>query len=146
MNKTQKGAWFTLAMSILLIIFLGCVLYEMFTPGRPSKSFVKFWALMVLGLIGFSLIWLRIKQSPAEVDSDERDELIKKRAVTASFVSVWILLVISSVAPGFITGDDGCISVYLLPIINLGVFLGVGLVYSVAVLVQYRRGGKSGEK
>ena len=146
MNKTQKGAWFTLLMSVLLIIFLGYILLAMFTSGEPPKTFVKFWSLLVLGLMVFSLVWLRIKQSPAEVDSDERDDLIKKRAVTASFVSVWILLIVSTIATMSIVGDNGSVTVYLLPILNFGVFLGVGLVYSVAILTQYGWGGKDGEK
>ena len=145
MNKTQKGAWFTLLMVVLLLVFLGYILLAMFTPGEPPKTFAKFWSLLVLGLMVFSLIWLRIKQSPAEVDSDERDELIKKRAVTVSFVSVWILLIVSTIATMHVVGDNGSVTVYVLPILNFGVFLGVGLVYSVAVLVQYHRGGKDNE-
>ena len=145
MNKTQKGAWFTLLMVVLLLVFLGYILLAMFTPGEPPKTFAKFWSLLVLGLMVFSLIWLRIKQSPAEVGSDERDELIKKRAVTVSFVSVWILLIVSTIATMRVVGDNGSVTVYVLPILNFGVFLGVGLVYSVAVLVQYRRGGKDNE-
>ena len=146
MNKTQKGAWFTLLMAVLLLVFLGYILLAMFTPGEPPKTFAKFWSLLVLGLMVFSLIWFRIKQSPAEVDSDERDELIKKRAVTVSFVSVWILLIASTIATMSIVGDNGSVTVYVLPILNFGVFLGVGLVYSVAILTQYGWRDKDGEK
>jgi len=91
-------------------------------------------------------VWLRIKQSRAEVDSDEGDDLIKKRAVLVSFTSVWILLFAATIIPWFAVGQDGSIPVCLLPIINFGVFLIVALVHSVAVLVQYGWGGKDGEK
>ncbi len=96
--------------------------------------------------MGMAAVWLRIKQSPAEVNSDERDELIKKRAVLVSFASVWILLIAATIIPWFAVGQDGSIPVCLLPIINFGVFLIVMLVHSIAVLVQYGWGGKDGEK
>ncbi len=81
----------------------------------------------------------------SEVESDERDDLIKKRAVIASFVTVWILLAGVTVVPRFVVGIKGLIPVWLLAFINLGVFLGAVLVYLVAVLVQYGWGGKDGE-
>ena len=73
---------------------------------------------------------------------DERDNTIKKNAVLVSFVGLWILLFVSSIVPSFVAGDEGSIQVCLLPIINLGVFLIVMLIYSVAILVQYDRQGK----
>ena len=92
------------------------------------------------------LIFLRKKQSPNEPNADERDDLIKKRAVVCSFVSVWVLLVITSIAPWFIVGSEAPIPVWALPLINLPIFLIAMGVYSIAVLVQYGRGDKDGEK
>jgi len=92
---------------------------------------------VILFFMGISAVLLRIKQSRAEVDFDERDNSIKKNAVLVSFVSLWVLLFAASIIPGFVAGDAGSIPVCLLPIINFGVFLIVMLVYSVAILVQY---------
>ena len=92
--------------------------------------------------IAASIIFLRKKQSPAEPDFDERDNLIKKRAVLASFVSVWLLLAATTIIPRLIVGQDGSIPVWTLPLINLGVFLIAMLVYSVAILIQYGLGGE----
>jgi len=143
MNKTQKTAWFNLIM-ILFGIAIGIwVTVEVFILGRIPESAYRFWPLMVFFLmIGASIIFIRRKQSPAEVDSDERDDLIKKRAVLASFVSVWILLYATSVIPWLTLGPEGLIPVWLLAVINLGVFFIVMLVYSVAILVQYGWGNK----
>jgi hypothetical protein len=58
-----------------------------------------------------SVIWLRRKQSPKEVDSDERDKLIQSRAVLVAFVSVWILLFAVSIIPRLVLGEDGSIPV-----------------------------------
>ncbi|MHC4619338.1 MAG: hypothetical protein ACYTEQ_16455 [Planctomycetota bacterium] len=88
---------------------------------------------------------MRRKQSPTEVDTDERDRLIKYRAVVACFVSVWVLLATASAIPSFVIGAKGSIPVWLLVFINVGVLLISMLVYCAAILVQYGRPGK-GEK
>jgi len=145
MNKTQKGAWFTLGIAILLLAFGLIIFTQMFAAGAISAKLirlVRIWSLVILFFMVVSAVLLRIKQSRAEVDFDERDNSIKKNAVLVSFVSLWVLLFAASIIPGFVAGDGGSIPVCLLPIINFGVFLIVMLVYSVAVLLQYGRGIK----
>lgn len=144
MNKTQKGAWFTFGVAVLLIVFSIIVFKGMFLSAVEARKPVGIWFLLILFFIGGSVVFLCKKQSPAEVDSDERDNLIKKRSVLACFVSIWILLIAASIIPTFIVGDGGSIPVDLLPIINFCIFLIAMLVYSVAVLVQYYTGGKKG--
>ena len=146
MNKTQKGAIFCLAaflfcITVLAYTFISIFIFKLWPPG----FYGKYWSLgAYLAIVVASVTFLRKKQSPNEPDFDERDDLIKKRAVLASFVSVWILLIASSVIPQFIVGEEGSIPVWMLPIINLGVFLIAMVVYSVAVLVQYGWGDKDG--
>ncbi len=142
MNRTQKGAWFTFGVSILLLTFGLIIFTQMFTTGATSIILARVWLLVVLFFMGISAVLLRIKQSRAEVDFDERDNSIKKNAVLVSFVSLWVLLFAASIIPTLVVGDAGSIPVCLLPIINFGVFLIVMLVYSVAILVQYGRGIK----
>ena len=147
MNKTQKGAWFNLVTGLLCLAVLGYLFVEVFILKRLPEGFGRFFGLLAYCLLlGGAFIFLRRKQSPAEVDSDERDDLIKKRAVLACFVSVWLLLAAATIIPRLIVGQDGSIPVWTLPFINLGVLLIAMLVYSVAVLVQYGWGGKDGEK
>ncbi len=146
MNKTQKIAWFNLVGTLLCFALGIYIVVEVFILRRLPEGFGRFWGLPAFWLItGVAIIFIRKKQSPAEVDCDERDNFIKKRAVLASFVSVWILLFASSIIPRFIVGQDGSIPVCLLPIINFGIFLIAMLVCSVAILAQYGRTGK-GEK
>ena len=142
MNRTQKGAWFTLGVAILLLTFGLIIFTQMFAAGATSIKLVRIWLLVILFFMGISAVLLRIKQSRAEVDFDERDNSIKKNAVLVSFVSLWFLLFAASIIPGFVAGDAGSIPVCLLPIINFGVFLIVMLVYSAAILVQYGWGIK----
>jgi uncharacterized membrane-anchored protein len=147
MNKTQKGAWFTLGIGVLLLGFSIFIFAEMLSTGIEStKLIIRLWSLLILFFMGISAVLLRRKQSPSEVDFDERDNLIRRRAVLIGFVSVWILLFLASIIPSFIAGDAGSIPVCVLPIINLGVFLIIMLVYSVAILVQYGKEGKDGGK
>ncbi len=142
MNKTQKGAWFTFGVAILLLTFGLIIFTQMFADGATSITLVRIWSLVILFFMGISAVLLRVKQRRAEMDFDERDNSIKKNAVLVSFISLWILLFAASIIPSFVAGDAGSIPVCLLPIINLGVFLIVMLVYSVAVLVQYGWGIK----
>ena len=140
MNKTQKIAWFTFGVAILLLTFGLIIFTQMFAAGATSITLVRIWLLVILFFMGISVVLLRIKQSRAEVDFDERDNSIKKNAVLVSFVSLWVLLFAASIIPSFVAGDAGSIPVCLLPIINFGVFLIVMLVHSVAILVQYELG------
>ncbi len=146
MNKTQKGAWFTFGVAILLLTFGLIIFTQMFASGATSIKLVRIWVLVILFFMVISAVLLRIKQNRAEVDFDERDNSIKKNAVLVSFISLWVLLFAASIIPCSIVEQEGSIPVTLLPIINFGVFLIAMLVYSVAVLVQYGRVGKNVEK
>jgi len=148
MNKTQKGAWFTLTVAILLIVFGAIIYAAMFAPGGRTAGIgllVKVWGWFILVFLAGGAAFVHWKRKPSEVDFDERDNTVKKNAVLVAFVSLWILLFVASIVPGLVAGDAGSIPVCLLPIINLGVFLIVMLIYSVAVLVQYCWGGKENE-
>ena len=76
------------------------------------------------------------------MDSDERDAVIKRKAVFASYITLWILVFLACIIPFGITDQRGTIPVSLLPPALFLIYLITMLVYSVAVLVQYGRGGK----
>jgi len=147
MNKTQRGALFTLSVSILLIAFGVIIFTSMLTPGDRTAgiTLVKVWIWLILAILAGGIAFVHWKRRASEVDFDERDNSIKTNAVLVSFVSLWVVLFAASIIPWFVAGDAGSIPACLLPIINLGVFLIVMLVYSVAILVQYGRTCK-GEK
>ena len=147
MNKTQKGAWFTLGVAILLLVF-GAIIYAgMFAPGSRTAGtgLVKVWGWIILVFLAGGAALVHWKRKPSDVDFDERDNTVKKNAVLVAFVGLLILLFAVSIVPSFVAGDTGSIQVCLLPIINIGVFLIVMLIYSVAVLTQYCWGGKENE-
>jgi uncharacterized Tic20 family protein len=146
MNKTQKGAWFSLAAGLTCIASFGYIFVQ-FLVLRKQPGLTGLWPLLAAYcvLLGLPIVFLRKKQSPREVDKDERDSLIEKRAVIAAFIGVWVLLFAATIIPRFIVGIDGSIPVWSLAFINVGILFIVLLIYSVAVLVQYGRKEKSRE-
>lgn len=144
MNKTQKGAWYCLAMFLLSLAIILYVSIKIFLlKSLPDCLLDKsLWAVLYFIIVVTPFVLMRKKQSPAEVDFDERDTVIKRNAVLVAFVSVWILLAAASLIPQFILGKDGTIPVWLLSIINFAVFFIVLLIYTIAVLIQYGRGGQ----
>jgi len=146
MNKAQKGAWCILIGSLFLILFGILLFTEIVILKNLFTSLHRFIALLLFSFMVPLFIFLRKKQSLAEVKSDERDNLIIKRAVMVSFVSVWILLAAVCIIPRFIVGYTGTIAVWVLSLFNFAIFLIAMFIYSAAVLIQYGWGGKDGEK
>ncbi len=145
MNNTQRSAWGMLAVSLFLIVFGILLFTEIVVLKSFFTSFHRFIALILFCLLVPYLIFLFKKQSPAEVESDERDSLIIKRAVLISFVSTWLLLAASCIIPRFIVGYSGCIPIWVLSLVDFCIFMAAIFIYSAAVLIQYGRGNK-GEK
>jgi hypothetical protein len=146
MNKTQKGAWFNLAGTILVFTITFYVIFRIAIQKGPPEPFWPYLFILVFLLyIATGIFFLLRKQSPNEPDYDERDNQIKQKAWIAAFISVGPLFLAASVIPQLFVGLDGTIPVWLLPIVTVSLLYPVLLVYSIAVLVQYGLGGK-GEK
>ena len=146
MNRAQKGAVCILTGSLFLILFGVLLLAEIAILKSLFISLHRFIALVLFSSMVPLFIFLRKKQSPTEIESDERDNLIIKRAILVSFVSVWIMLAAVCIIPRFIVGYTGSIAVWILSLINFAIFLIAMFIYSAAVLVQYGLGGKDGDK
>ena len=68
---------------------------------------------------------------------DERDLLIKQKAMVAAYWSFWPLFVLAAMAPFFVYGPDGAVSVLYLCWMVFGGAYWVYLVYSIAILNEY---------
>jgi len=146
MNKTQKGAWFSLAGTIFAFTIAFYLIFRLAIQKRPPERFCVYLFLLIFLLyIVAGIFFLLRKQSPNEPDYDERDNRIKQKAGIAALISVGPLFLAASVIPQFFVGLDGTIPVWLLPIVTVSLIYPVMLVYSIAVLVQYNLGRK-GEK
>ncbi len=137
MNRVQKGALCTLIVSLFLILFGILLFAEIVILKNLFTSLHRFIALLLFSFMVPLFIFLRKKQSLAEVESDERDNLIMKRAILVSFVSVWLMLAAVCIIPRFIVGYTGSIAVWVLSLINFAIFLIAMFIYSAAVLIQY---------
>jgi amino acid transporter len=142
MNRTQKGAVAVLAIMTVLLIFGISVPIAWFNEMLVVRTIpLVFLGLAYLAMV-LSIIFLRKKRGHREVDYDERDTAIKRKAVFASYITLWILVFLGCTIPFGVTDQKGTIPVSLLPAGLFVIFVIVMLVYALTILVQYGRGGK----
>lgn len=145
MNKWQKEARFTLiviGLALALSLTAVSVLYFGFGwPLRRAAAGFAFMALMALSRVDPSMFRIKSKKPPL----DERDLLIKRKAMIAAYWGFWPIFVLMAMAPSFVYGPDGKVPVlYLCWMVFVGVFVVMTL-YSIAILNEYGRSSK-GEK
>ncbi len=146
MNRTQKMAWFTLIMLALaagLSSAAFSVAYFIFDlPANRAAGGFGF-----IGIMGFvGLAPLIFKKDKSRVQTDERDLLIKQKAMLAAYSVFWVLFVAAAMVPWFIIGPDGSITVNYLPWMVFGGMFVVMLVQSIVFLEQYGLKSKGEEK
>jgi len=140
MNRSQKIAWFLITVlsgTILLTLVAFGILYAMF--GMP-KALAALGVLGLSGLAGFAPVMF--KKDEGAVDFDERDIQINRRSAMAAFGCSFLFVGLACMVPFFVLGPNSTIKVVCLPLIFGGAGLIVYLVHSVAVLVQYGKGGQ----
>jgi len=135
MNKYQKAAYFTLILSGLALgLSISAMLVLHFVVGMSWRASTAGFAF--IGIMGFS----GIRPSLFKKDLrglDERDLLIKHRAMIAAYWSFWPLFVLSAMAPMFLYGPDGVVPVYYLFWMVFGGMYWVFVIYSIAILNEY---------
>ena len=144
MNRAQKIAWsFVVTISIAFLLSCIAIAILYIKVGMP-KALAGLGFMGIAGLGGFSPLIFR--KDTGKVIFDERDKLIKRRAALAGFGASYLFVGLACMIPFSILGPKASISVTWLPNIFMGTGLSLFFVTSVAVLVQYGRGGKDGEK
>ena len=142
MNKTQKAAIYGLYLAgFMLLIPLGDLVDTKVNPVLMRVIGYPLAFLMVLP------IWfLTRKKNQTDVEMDERDKMIVKRAllVAGGLVSTGLLAVYTISI--FAIEPDGKIQLSTLPIIVFFSLTAFLLVVSLTVLIQYKLGGGSGNK
>jgi len=144
MNRMQKIAWVNLIGCFLVAMQIGFLAYLMLTPSKVK--YLKAAAVLLPGIlvlfIGYFCFILRKKQSPAEPDVDERDKLISIKAAQVALISLCILLYIATAIPILMFGIDGSLPLYMLPLINVSIFMIALTIYNATILILYGRGNK----
>ena len=145
MNNTQKSAWFNLVTFALFLAVSMYVVIERVFMARKARLLgpVHMLIALIMGITLFILV--RKKQSRLEVPLDERDKLIRKKALIISYFTVWILLIASFIISCLVVGLKGSIPIGALGIILYFVFIISTLVYLATTLIQYGWGGNKNE-
>jgi len=144
MNKTQKGALYGVLLSFLLA---GIVVFDLLDTivGWPIKLLVSaVWG----GLLLVPIYLIERKKDTREVDMDERDKRIIKKALLVSFILLAVMSGLAFIAAFFVLGLQSTIPITmdeLSAVIYLVLVIFV-LILSLAVLSQYGWGGKDGER
>jgi hypothetical protein len=138
MNLAQKNAWVGLTGFLISDLLFTLYFIIMFIPRpHPLRGILGF-GLTLLFLVGLAiLLWkFRNPQSLSEPDCDERDLTINRKAVMAGFVTLCILLLVSSV--GVLAGFGEQIPTSVFPLIQLGLFMTAMTVYFLSAVLLYR--------
>ena len=141
MNRTQKSAWFGLVVPCFPVGWYFCV-------GTLTHNLLLTVVPMVVFLLAAPLAMFVIigkKQSPDEVAIDERDYMIRSKALLAGFISVFVTLIVASILMSLAADDRGMVEVDIMPPLTILIFITAIAVCSAAILIQYGKGGKSHE-
>jgi len=143
MNRYQKIAWFNLIVIALTITITSAAIaiefhirgYSTFAPGF----------VVILALLRLKPFLFKKPQGQDKVVSDERDDLIIKRAASIAYTVFWWIFFLSCFLLFLIIGPKSSVPTITLPLIAVGGALFLKIVCSVAILVQYGWGGKDNE-
>ncbi len=144
MNRAQKIS-LTIVITFSLGIFLGIILIVMrfFDMGIPKIAFLI--PVVIAGSGGIISITC-LKKDKGTIIFDERDKLIEKNANLAGFGAVYLYVILMSFLPIGILGEEGSIPVTWCPALLIGAGFCQAFAQSIAILIQYSRGGKNVEK
>lgn len=138
MNRTQKSAWFGLVVPCFSVGWYFCM-------GIPTQNLLLTFVPIVVFLLlvpVFMFVIIGKKQSPDEVASDERDYMIRSKALLAGFISVFIMLIIMCSVLVNVANDELLVNAYISIPLSVLTFITAVAVYSAAILVQYGKGGR----
>jgi hypothetical protein len=143
MNRIQKIAWYQLIVIAVVLTLTGIIVAVLTCKYGMPKARSGLGLLGLLGLLGFSHHLFRKKTD--KIDLDERDLLIQRKATVIAYSGFWIVWVFGSMIAWGIIGPGNYVNVEILPLTVLAGGLIVVSVQSVAILIQYGRGGREHE-
>jgi hypothetical protein len=139
MNRYQKIAWFNLiVIAAMIIVTSAAIAVELHVRGYST---IGWWLVVLLALLQLTPHLFKKPQSPGGVVSDERDALILKRAVLYAWTAFWWVFVVLCFLLFLLIGPKSFMPTITLPLMALGAGLFLKAACSVAILVQYGRGG-----
>lgn len=141
MNRLQKIAVYQLTVIFTALVAAVIVWIAVRSKGWEYAYFGLI-PLILLTFVRFDRMFFPIKAG--EIVYDERDEMVKKKAVVTAYTVFWIAFVLGCIIPLFILGPNSTIHISVLPWMVFCAAVIVRVVWSIAILVQYGWGGKDG--
>lgn len=140
MNREQKRAWAIVSsMSLAAVLCVAALISRHLGLGLLTVPlFVAAGVVQGTGV----LVCLRIKPDKGAVISDERDKQIERNAHLAGFGAVYLFVIVASFAPIAVVGEQGSLPVTWCPALLIGAAFCQAYAMSIAVLIQYGRGGR----
>ncbi len=140
MNTEQKLAWFTIGVCTAALAASG-LLYWYF--GFP----VAMAGFSLLALTGFNPVLFSSLKRKQQIEYDERDRIILRKANVAGGMVSYLIFVLNCMGVWFVqyASGEAEIAIGILPVIVCAGGIGLLMVRSVAVLVLYREGGSYAE-
>lgn len=137
MNRYQRIAWFNLIVIAATIVVTSiAVAVEFHVRGYST---IGLWFVALLALLKLTPYLFKKSESPGGVVSDERDDLIVKKAVLRAWAAFWWVFVVSCVLVFLIIGPRNSVPTITLPLMALAGGLFLKAACSVAILIQYGR-------
>jgi len=137
MNRVLKYAWYQLIVILAAIVFAAVTLGIILTYWR-GKEFSILIPLAPLVLVHLFKVFFPLKAG--EIAFDERDEAIMNRATKISFMSIFYIFAAGCLIPVLVIGN-GSIHVMYLGWLFFAAAVAFRIIWSVAAIVQYGRGG-----
>jgi len=145
MNELQKRAWYNLSVIVLLFGYASIrIAIEGGFAKEPLEVILVVFMAYSIGASAGTQQRIFSRKKTGKIFFDERDRFINYRAVMITFLFLWLSLFIMFLFPWSNIWPNGLVPelvVQMLPAGMCAVFL---IVYSMAVLIQYGRGGKNG--
>ncbi len=137
MSRLQKIAWFNLAViAVTAAIASTAIATEIHIRGYST---VGLYFMAPLALLKITPFLFKKPQGQSKVVCDERDNLIKTRAISFASTAFWWVFILSCFLLWLIVGPEKSIPSIALPLMAFGAALFIKAVCSAAILVQYGR-------
>lgn len=142
MNRVLKYAWYQLIVVIVATLFAAVTILiaVKYWPGKEFSAIIPFCLFV---FVHFYRVFFPLKAG--EIAFDERDEQIKKRATMILFNIFWYAFILFCIIP-ILTIGNGKIHVIYLGGALVVYGISFRIIWSIAVIVQYGRGGKDGKE
>jgi hypothetical protein len=144
----KEEAWVGLLLGgPILIVPTVVAVFIAYDRGLSFAPLLMFTGTVLWG----GLLWLlpyiqrELHRDKRKVTFDERDQLIHKKIVMASYVALWTYFVAACVITWCLVGPRGSISVNVMLLILVGGLVLFNSVQGLATLIQYGRPSKGDE-